>query len=199
MPAVLDQGMGYDTDGRRRSRPSPLRLALLGLGVFVGVVVLCAAVLVLLTDRAGPTATPATSTSASEPTAEPPPSTAGSPTASPSAAPSGNDAQGAAGMSPEASRTLREFMAGWLSTDSTKRRDLLTKTATPELTEQLMLTAKENVPTVRTTTAAVSGASETSVDVIQHLSDNSAVLVQLGVDPEGAYGWRVQNIEPWGE
>lgn len=199
---MLDQGMGYDTGGRRRSRPSLLRMIMLGLAVFVGVVVLCGAILVL-TDRGGPAAAPAAPASASDQASSPSPAAstvspaAGS--ASPSASPSGNDAQGAAGMSPEATRTLREFMAGWLSTDSTKRRDLLTKTATPELTEQLMLTAEENVPKVKATTVTVSGASETSADVIQRLSDNSAVLVQLGVDPEGAYGWRVQNIEPWGE
>lgn len=182
----------YDVDQRRSSwsGPNP-RLVIL-----LVVVLAMAVVLVIWTARS---ASPGSTTPAH---AQSSVATAGrSPSATPprrSASPAlvGSDAR-TSERAPAGSRTAAaRFVAAWLERDPHARKIALQETATPGLSEQLMLTATSNIPK-----AAAHGdpvlehASEYSVQFVQNLTNRMRVRIYLVADPQARFGWVASSVE----
>lgn len=178
------EAMGYDLPRTPRGAPwwllAVVALLSLGAGAAVG-----------LSGARNPSAAPA-------PTVTVTATTTTAPSATPSAAPSGSDdtSTGTTTVKPET--TARTFMTGWLTTDQTKRKELLTASATAELTDQLMLTAPEQVPATKLSGLDRLGQTEFSAEFVARLANGDRVLVSLAPDPEAKTGWLVTTVEPWG-
>lgn len=92
-----------------------------------------------------------------------------------------------------------QFMNSWLSTDEARRRAGLEATCAPRLAALLSLTDLGKVPRARPVGApALLVEAAVGVTYLQHLSDGSAVDVDLVPDPERTSGWLVTGVRPHG-
>ena len=109
----------------------------------------------------------------------------------------GTDATGGGAAVPEAAATAQVFVSGWLSTDPTRRQELLTTSATPELAAELMGTDPAAIPATRLGRLDALGSSELSAEYVARLGNGTSLLLSLSADPEGRNGWLVVDVEPW--
>ncbi|QDP94809.1 hypothetical protein FOE78_01740 [Microlunatus elymi] len=116
--------------------------------------------------------------------------------ASASPAPLGSD-EATAGIAPTGSQTATaEFVAAWLETNPTARKQALQRTATPGLAEQLMMTTQENIPDATPAGApTLEHASTYSAQFVQNLTGDLSIRVYLAADPQSRNGWIATSVE----
>ncbi|QDP95003.1 hypothetical protein FOE78_02910 [Microlunatus elymi] len=113
-----------------------------------------------------------------------------------SSTPPGSDDAKATSAPAGSQSAASDFVAAWLEPDTDARKQALQGTAVPGLAEQLMMTARENVPDAKPAGPPVlEHVSTYSAEYTQRLTDGTAIRIYLAADPQAEHGWVATSVE----
>lgn len=93
--------------------------------------------------------------------------------------------------------TVSRFVTGWLSTEPGRRRALIDSTCSPRLAELLLLSDPAKLPDAQPKGPPTLVRRGLGVEsYAQHLSDGTAIVVDVVVDPGRRSGWMVTSVRP---